>query len=231
MKKNILSRTKEILSNELMEKISKTKFCVVGCGAVGSTFSEMLVRTGAENITIIDGDKIENTNLNRGFSFLEKDVGKKKVDVLENRLVSIRKEVIVKKSAFHFKENDPDSSNETQATRDLVFNSEMVINVPDNNRARYSCQKLCQDSGSKTLFIGVRIKKDFSEYECAWNPKPLSEDKLDDEGYGHGSYMAIVMEATSVGFMMLLHHLKNPESNDFVEYYKKYKNYLPICCQ
>ena len=234
MENNILSRTKEALDDSLIEKIKITKFCIVGCGAVGATFAEMLVRTGAENLTLIDGDKVEITNLNRVVTFLKSDIGKNKVDVLENRLKAINPSICVKKSSYHLKELDPDSSDDTKNTRNLIVPSEVVVNVPDTNRARTICQKLCDDVGRytiKTLSVGVRIEKDFSDFECVWNPGPLSKDKIDNEGYGSGSYMAIVTEATSVGFMMLLHHLKNPESKDFPSYYKKYKNYIPLYSQ
>ena len=231
METSILDRTKKVLSENLIEKIETITFCIVGCGAVGAAFAEMLVRTGAQNIILIDGDSVELTNLNRVTAFLLSDVDKKKVDILEERLKAINPNVNIKKASYHLKRLDPNSPPETQDTRNLVVNSGIVINVPDNNKSRITCQELCADFSIKTLSIGVRIKKDFSEYECVWNPKVLDQDRRDDEGYGDGSYIAIVAEATSVGFMMLLHHLENSESNDFVNYYKKYKNYLPLCCQ
>ena len=36
------------------------------------------------------------------------------------------------------------------------------------------------------------------------------------------------MEATSIGFMMLLHNLEKPASKEFITFYKKYENYKPI---
>ena len=235
MNKDVFERTKRIFSEDLINKIKTTKFCIVGCGAVGSTFAEMLIRTGVKNIALIDGELVEDTNLNRVVSFVQSDVGKYKVDVLERKLKAIKSDIIVQKSPFHLRELDPDSPQKAKDTRDLVAQSEIVVNVPDVNRARITCGKLCDSIRSdktpvEVLSIGVRIEKEFAEYECYWNPKTLSDKHQDDEGYGdeNGSYMAIVMEATSVGFMMLLHHLENPTSKEFTQFYKKYENYKPI---
>ena len=235
MNKDISERTKKIFSEGLINKIKTTKFCIVGCGAVGSTFAEMLIRSGAENIILIDGEKVEQTNLNRTTSFIQSDVDKYKVDVLEKKLKAIKSDITVQKSAFHLREFNSDESQQTKYTRDLVVQSKIVVNVPDTIRARITCSKLCDEVGGygkkiKTLFIGVHIEKDFSEYYCHWNPKAVSDEHLDKEGYGdeNGSYMAIVMEATSIGFMMLLHHLENLKSKEFINFYKKYENYKPM---
>ena len=230
----IADRTQKVFSKKLIESLKTKKFCIVGCGAVGCAFAEMLVRSGAKKISFIDGEIIEDTNLNRVIAFVKSDVGKKKVDVLECRLKAINSNICIQKCACHLKELDPDSSQQTKDARDLVANSHIIINVPDTNRARIICGKLCDEVGGygtkiKTLSIGIRIEKDFCEYECHWNPKTLSEKHKDAEGYGNsnGSYMAIVMEATSIGFMILLHHLENEDSKNFTQFHRRYENYKP----
>lgn len=232
MKECILSRTKKALGIDLIKKLRKIKFCIVGCGAVGSIFSEILIRTGAIYLVLIDGDTVNASNLNRG-SFTQVDIGKYKVCVVANRLKLINPEVKIENVPHHLKERLPDMPSEAKRARDTVCNSEIVVNVPDTNRARITCSKLCDESGGagkriKTLSIGVAIGKDHSKYACFWNPKPLREENIGNDGYGnYGSYTAIVTEATSVGFMMLLHNLKNPKSDKFIEYRKTYKNYAP----
>ncbi len=209
------------------------KFCIVGCGAVGSVFAEMLVRTGAKHLALIDGDKVDISNLNRG-NFIRTDIGKYKVYVLKDKLTNlINSEIEIKIIPHHLKRHTPDIPSEAIKARDTVSDSQIVINVPDTNDARITCGELCNEVGRageiiKTLSIGVGIKKHFSEYTCFWNPKPLSLENAGDDGYGdYGSYTAIIMEATSVGFMMLLHHLQNPESKEFRKCHKKYRNYAP----
>ncbi len=49
-------RTKEALDQNLLDKLRNNRFCVVGCGGTGANFAEMLVRTGATELDLIDGE-------------------------------------------------------------------------------------------------------------------------------------------------------------------------------
>lgn len=58
-------RTEPVLEGKIMHIMNNKKFLVIGCGGVGSIFTEFLIRTGVKNVTIIDDDIIEKSNLNR----------------------------------------------------------------------------------------------------------------------------------------------------------------------
>lgn len=73
--------------NEVQIKIQDFKATLIGCGGIGNLISNMLVNSGVGEITLIDDDVIEITNLTRQILFTENDVGKKKIDVLKNRLI------------------------------------------------------------------------------------------------------------------------------------------------
>jgi molybdopterin/thiamine biosynthesis adenylyltransferase len=60
---------------------------IAGCG-LGSIIAECALRLGFIHFTIIDGDKVELSNLNRQ-NYVQNDIGKYKVDALYNRLLSI----------------------------------------------------------------------------------------------------------------------------------------------
>ena len=77
-KNNFLHSTTVGLGKDLVEVLQQKQFCVVGCGAVGVAFAEMLMRSGATKLYLIDGDEVERKNLNRLTGFVESDVGKKK---------------------------------------------------------------------------------------------------------------------------------------------------------
>ena len=65
---------------------------IIGCGSVGSTVAENLVRMGCEKITLWDFDVVEPHNIvNQMFS--EKDIGRAKVDALKDILVGINPDV------------------------------------------------------------------------------------------------------------------------------------------
>ena len=69
-------RTTAALGDELMERLSSLQFCIVGCGGTGANFAEMLVRTGANRLVLIDGGCVKKSGLNRVFGFTVQDVGK-----------------------------------------------------------------------------------------------------------------------------------------------------------
>lgn len=83
-------RTAKALGPAVMDKLRTLRFCVVGCGGTGANFAEMLVRSGATHVTLIDGDTVDESNLNRVSSFAWYDVESPKVVALRARLDAIR---------------------------------------------------------------------------------------------------------------------------------------------
>lgn len=232
MKGDFLERTSSALGEELMSEFEQKKFCVVGCGGTGALFAEMLVRTGARRVTLIDGDSVEASNLNRVVGFVHRDIGKPKVKVLKSRLKSINPDTHVTPIDCHLRQRDP-KDRKGQRARNEVYNSDIAIIAVDKNRYRIECEKLCQEGGVKYLGIGVYVDEIGSAgYECYWSSlreiRETPEKEKGAEGYGRGSYAAIVIEATSVAFSMLQHHLSNPDSRDFGCFFKSYKNFVPV---
>ena len=81
-----LERLKPLVPN--INILTKEHITIVGCGALGSVTAELMVRNGIGNITLIDNDIVEDHNLQRQ-NYVKDDVGKQKVNVLYNRLISI----------------------------------------------------------------------------------------------------------------------------------------------
>lgn len=82
-------RTKLLLKDEGLEKLKKAKVIVFGIGGVGGYVCEMLVRTGIENITIVDFDVVSESNLNRQIIALNSTLNISKVDAMQARLLDI----------------------------------------------------------------------------------------------------------------------------------------------
>ena len=85
----MFKRTELLIGENNLNKLKNTNILVVGCGGVGGYICEFLVRTGIENLTIIDFDKVELSNKNRQIIALNSTMGKPKVDVLKDRLLDI----------------------------------------------------------------------------------------------------------------------------------------------
>ena len=81
------TRNKFYISSIEQDKIKRYKVLFAGCG-IGSNIAECALRLGFETITLVDGDKIENTNLNRQ-NYNSQDIGKYKTTALKERLLSI----------------------------------------------------------------------------------------------------------------------------------------------
>ena len=89
----MLDRLNLILSEENINKIKSLNILIVGVGGVGGYALESLVRSGVENITIIDADIIEESNLNRQIIALNSTIGEDKVLVAKNRALDINKNI------------------------------------------------------------------------------------------------------------------------------------------
>ncbi|VXC46572.1 MULTISPECIES: tRNA threonylcarbamoyladenosine dehydratase [Chryseobacterium] len=89
MDKVWLERTELLIKEAGVEKLNKAAVLVVGLGGVGSFAAEFLARAGVGKMTIVDGDTIDITNINRQLPALHSTVGKHKVDVVSERLMDI----------------------------------------------------------------------------------------------------------------------------------------------
>ena len=228
-------RTTAALGGELMERLRSLRFCIVGCGGTGANFADMLVRTGARRLTLIDGGTVKESGLNRVLCFTEKDIEEPKVEVLERHLRAIagnELDVCSLHDSFRRPDDILDNNIVGQRVRDAVHDADVVFIATDTNTSRLAIEELCREKdGGMLLSCGVRVDREAGvyEYECAWSPK-TPEDQADAEGYGpeNASFASIVLEATSVAFTMLLSHLQCGKSR-FRHYQRKYNaNFVPV---
>ena len=97
MQKEWLERTELLIKEEGIEKLQNTNILIVGLGGVGSFAAEFLVRSGIGNLTIVDGDTVDITNINRQLPALNSTIGKNKTDVVAERILDINPEINLKK--------------------------------------------------------------------------------------------------------------------------------------
>lgn len=93
MKEGWLSRTEMLLGHEVLEKMKRSNVLVAGLGGVGSWAAEMICRAGVGAMTIIDGDIITDANRNRQLPALTSTTGRKKAEVMGERLLDINPEL------------------------------------------------------------------------------------------------------------------------------------------
>lgn len=90
-------RFKKLISEDSFKNISSKTVLVVGIGGVGGYVVEALVRSGIGKIIIVDGDVVDETNINRQIIALSSTVGQSKVDVFEKRIKDINEKCEVVK--------------------------------------------------------------------------------------------------------------------------------------
>ena len=76
-----------------IQNLKNSKVLVVGVGGVGSFAAEFLARAGVGNLTIVDGDVVDITNINRQLPALHSTVGLSKIEVVGNRLMDVNPEL------------------------------------------------------------------------------------------------------------------------------------------
>ena len=62
---DFFSRSEALLGPEGMERLRNTRVILFGVGGVGSWCAEALIRTGLTHLTIVDGDVVQSSNVNR----------------------------------------------------------------------------------------------------------------------------------------------------------------------
>lgn len=87
--KNQFSRTELLIGKDGIEKLNKSKVAIYGIGGVGSFIAEGLARAGIGHLVLIDPDTVDITNINRQILALHSTIGKRKIDVMKERILDI----------------------------------------------------------------------------------------------------------------------------------------------
>ena len=82
-----------LFKEEGLRKLQQANVLVVGLGGVGSFAAEFLTRAGIGNITIVDGDTVDITNINRQLPALHSTIDQPKVKIVGDRLMDINPEL------------------------------------------------------------------------------------------------------------------------------------------
>jgi tRNA threonylcarbamoyladenosine dehydratase len=89
IEKNWLERTELLVGAEQISTLKKANVLVVGLGGVGSYAAEFIARVGVGHMTIVDGDVVDLTNVNRQLPATQKTVGQSKAKLMADRLLDI----------------------------------------------------------------------------------------------------------------------------------------------
>lgn len=153
-------RTKRLLGADAMEKLKNSRVAVFGIGGVGGHAAEGLVRSGIGAIDIIDSDEVAMSNINRQLIATTKTVGRKKVEVMKERLLEINPKVQVDARCCFFLPETKEQFDFTQY--------DYVIDAVDTVTAKLALAEACQEAGVPIISsMGAGNKLDPTAFEVA----------------------------------------------------------------
>ena len=88
-------RTIRLVGEEGQARLLRAKVALFGVGGVGSYALEALVRAGIGEMLLVDGDVVEETNLNRQLIATRATLGQPKSEVARARALSIRPDMVI----------------------------------------------------------------------------------------------------------------------------------------
>lgn len=156
---NPFSRSEALLGPETMEALRTKRVILFGVGGVGSWCAECLVRTGLMHLTIVDGDTVQPSNINRQLSATHETIGRPKVEALKERLLAINPEAEIEAICTMYKgqgtKDDPfvlaDYDYIIDAIDDVAAKADLIINA---TRARV---KIFSSMGAALRFDPTQV--------------------------------------------------------------------------
>ncbi len=128
-------RNQNMLSKEENQRLMDFKVVVVGCGGLGGYIIEMLSRLGIGQITMVDGDVFESSNLNRQLLSTPENLGRNKSCIALERVNTINPDI----NAVAIQELLTDESAER-----ILKGHDVVCDALDNLKTRRLLQKHCE---------------------------------------------------------------------------------------
>lgn len=146
-----LVRLESLIGSKNLEKIRKLKVLIIGLGGVGGYALESLVRCGVENITIVDGDTIKPSNINRQIIATSKNNNKYKTREWKKRIKLINNNACVNIINTYI---TPDNI-------ELLFGEkyDYMIDACDTTRVKVELVKRCHENGIKLVSSMGTAKK------------------------------------------------------------------------
>ena len=171
---NWLNRTEMLIGKESVEKLNKSHVVIFGLGGVGSYVVEGLTRAGIGNISIIDKDIVDVTNINRQIIADTSTIGKSKVEVQEERIKKINPNVnVIKIKEFVNKDNIEELMEKIKNIREKSNNTkninkkvDYVVDAIDTVISKLEIIKYCDEHNIKLIScMGTGNKLDASKFE------------------------------------------------------------------
>ena len=208
-----MERTSLLLGEEKLERLRQAHVLVVGLGGVGAYAAEMIARAGVGRMTIADADAVSLSNINRQLVALHSTVGRRKADVLAERLRDIDPDIELTVVDRYIKDD------ETYALLDAA-RYDYVVDAIDTLSPKLALILAALDRGLPLVSsMGAGAKTDPTQLEIADISKthhcPLAHmlrKRLHKAGVRRGFHAVFSPEPMREGAMILCEE-QNKKSN------------------
>ena len=153
-------RTAMLIGEAGVEKLNNSHVAVFGVGGVGGYAVEALARAGVGRITLIDSDKVAESNINRQIIATHDTLGQYKTEAMRNRIASINPDCVVKCHSVFFSEENK---------LDFDFSSyDYVVDAIDSLSAKIELIASAKDAGCEIISaMGAGNKLDPTAFEVS----------------------------------------------------------------
>lgn len=153
-----LSRLEMMFGTASVRGLGSCRVAVFGVGGVGGYVVEVLARSGVGAIDLIDGDEVDETNINRQIIALTSTVGESKVAVAERRIKAINPDCVVTSHKMFYLPQNADNLNFSEW--------DYVVDCIDTVTSKIDIVKRCKAVGVPVLTcLGAANKVDPMAFE------------------------------------------------------------------
>lgn len=163
---NMISRQKEIFSEEEQEILRTTPIVIIGCGGLGGTIIEQFVRAGFEELTIVDQDVFDETNLNRQVRSNLGTVGKSKVKITKSAMEQINPNINI---------TDYDLTIDEKNISKILKGNKILVDAVDNVYTRVLISREAKQQGM--VFVHSAVEKTMGQLSV-FEPNSVSYEEL-----------------------------------------------------
>lgn len=139
-------RNYKSISVEDQKRLANSTVAIVGCGGLGGSMAEEFSRLGVGNLILVDGDHVEESNLNRQLFATEKNIGIRKVEAARQRLQDVNSEVKLKLVYDWFNEKNAQT---------IFEGADLVCDALDSISRRVELEKACHGLNLPLVYAGI----------------------------------------------------------------------------
>jgi tRNA A37 threonylcarbamoyladenosine dehydratase len=191
-------RAELLFKKEGLEKLKNSNVLIVGLGGVGSFAAEFIARAGVGQMTIVDGDVVDITNINRQLPALHSTVGMPKIDIVGDRLMDINpelnltrlKEFLSPERAFEIVSDEfdfvVDCIDSVTPKLNLIIAAKrkkikIISSMGAGGKMDASKVKVADISNTENCFLAKAIKKRLKEVKIDKGIKVVYSSEIQDE--------------------------------------------------